>query len=62
MTEVAIGVGVGVPLVCIAVEMLGIGCLLGRRSTQKAIPPAKPEHYIISILLEKPKGEIEYLY
>ncbi|PYH63675.1 uncharacterized protein BO88DRAFT_352712 [Aspergillus vadensis CBS 113365] len=58
LTKVAIGVGVGVPLACIAVGMLGVGCLLGRRSTQKALSPAKPRHRVMSIPLEKPKGEI----
>ncbi|OJZ80178.1 hypothetical protein ASPFODRAFT_53808 [Aspergillus luchuensis CBS 106.47] len=57
-TKVAIGVGVGVPLACIAVGMFGVGYLLGRRSTQKALLPARPEPRVMSIPLEKPKGEI----
>lgn len=35
-----------------------LGNLLGRRSTQKALLPARPEPRVMSILLEKPRGEI----
>ncbi|KAL3254252.1 hypothetical protein ABHI18_009056 [Aspergillus niger] len=58
LTKIAIGVGVGVPLACIAIGMFGLGCLLGSRSTQKALSPANSEPRIMSIPLEKPKGEV----
>ncbi|PYH63943.1 uncharacterized protein BO88DRAFT_447317 [Aspergillus vadensis CBS 113365] len=58
LTKVAIGVAVGVPLACIAVGMYGAGYLLGRRSTQKILSPAKFEPRAMSIPLKKPKGEI----
>ncbi|KAI3055900.1 hypothetical protein CBS147353_11251 [Aspergillus niger] len=58
LTKVAIGVAVGVPLACIAVGMFGAGYILGIRSTQKILSPAKFEPRAMSIPLEKPKGEI----
>ncbi|PYH72175.1 uncharacterized protein BO88DRAFT_476686 [Aspergillus vadensis CBS 113365] len=55
--RLAIGLGVGLPLACIAVAMLGAGYVWGRRDMKKELQP-KFQPRIINLPLEKPKGEI----